>query len=121
MAACLRDKGWNADSDPTAGVTATYPEVDEERFSSDFTACNREVGLSGPVLLSERQWTALYADYIEAISCLESIGVEMPEPVDEARFRADGLGSHFAYQGLPASYLPKLSELEAKCPQPEVR
>jgi hypothetical protein len=122
MADCLRGKGWDAEADPDLGVTATYLENEAPRFIEDFEACSRQVGLpADPIALSERQWDDLYRDYVNTIACLENLGVSMPSPVSESTFRGDGLGTHFAYKHLPPEFLPRLAELQAECPQPEVR
>ena len=121
MSDCLVERGWDAEPDPAGGVAAEYQTTETSAFEADYLVCQDEIGFGDPVILSERQWAALYADYSHAIECLQENGVDVPDPVDEYSFRADGLGTHFAYQYLPESDIDRLSNLEAVCPQPEVQ
>lgn len=81
VASCLRDAGWNVETDGSVGFSADITGEQRPAFLAARSACGATLGEPAPVApLSEADRRARYAYLLEARDCLINLGYTIGEP-----------------------------------------
>lgn len=86
-AACMTDKGWEAEVDPQGGwgVVAGFPPEQADIYRADYVDCVDEIGL-GSVEITEDVAQRTFNNNVRVTQCLISAGFTTSETPNERTF-----------------------------------
>src|SRR5690606_7917850 len=81
LAACVRDKGWDAEPQRDGSVIYSFPEEQRDQFTADRDACNEELGANEPPPpMNEDDAEAMFDALLETAECVRGLGYPVDEP-----------------------------------------
>ena len=87
IAACLRDKGWDAEYNANDGTVTTKVKPDQDSaYEGDMQDCLHEVGIEADGQLSAAEYDLAYEWYSEIATCLSGAGWEVPPQPTRQKF-----------------------------------
>ncbi|MFB8188269.1 hypothetical protein ACFC14_03025 [Microbacterium sp. NPDC055988] len=127
MAACMVDRGWDADVTGDGGVLSDVPEGQEEPYDADLAECEKENGLDtiAPAL-TEPELRLLYLMELDTAECIRVQGLDPGNPPSEQTFVDSALADGNAWDPYAEVYTTSNSQvtedeyfaLLEKCPRP---
>lgn len=117
----MEDAGWAVTVTADGGVSATFPEGQEEAYRSALTKCEADLGYDRPAEPMSQADAESYLDALEkAAECLRaegySVPVQPPRSDSITGLMSTAFDPHWDPYGDVASSPDKLSAAMSKCP-----